>query len=386
MTIKTKLAGAFGVIIALAMSAGGLAYIKLNEATETQGVLVDWSNRIDKFGDLQTSLNGAIRSEKTAVMVTDEAEMAKRTATANERRAKAAKTAAELAASASPEARKLWQQFDPLFAEFSTLQQEALRNTNLNSGARAAEIWTKETMALAAMITKTADPVIAELTRDGASVIQMRGALALQQVRLDWLRLTRTAANLFSAATMADLEKASAKLTEDMRVLSTVLEARLRPLADAGVSPAPLIKLYGEAIASLTKVVRMASEGGNIKAIELTSGRGMNVVTAMMQRLGALTDLIKKASAQAATEAVAQAELAKTLLLAILAASLLIATSAAFWIALNISRGLSSAVGLANAVAIGDLSHSIQVKNDDEIGDLVKALNTMTDNLNATAA
>ncbi|MFN3673578.1 MAG: methyl-accepting chemotaxis protein [Bosea sp. (in: a-proteobacteria)] len=241
-------------------------------------------------------------------------------------------------------------------------------------------------MPLAAMITKTADPVIAELTRDDAGVTQMRAALALQQVRLDWLRLTRTAANLFGASTIAEVDSASAKLTEDMRVLSTSLEPRLRTLADAGVSPAPMIKLYQEALASLTRVVRIAPEAGNIKAIEISSTRAMPVVTAMMQRLGVQTDFIKKSAAEAATAAAEQAQFAKTLLLAILAASLLIATTAAFWIALSISRGLSSAVGLANAVAIGDLSHSIEVRNDDEIADLVKALNAMTDNLNATAA
>ena len=64
----------------------------------------------------------------------------------------------------------------------------------------------------------------------------------------------------------------------------------------------------------------------------------------------------------------------------------MIAVAAATWIALNISRGVTSAVNLANAVAIGDLSQTISAKSNDEIGDLVTSLNAMTTNLNATAA
>ncbi|HKU04740.1 MAG TPA: methyl-accepting chemotaxis protein, partial [Bradyrhizobium sp.] len=60
--------------------------------------------------------------------------------------------------------------------------------------------------------------------------------------------------------------------------------------------------------------------------------------------------------------------------------------AAALWIAISISRSLSRAVNLADAVAIGDLGQKIDVASDDEIGDLIKSLNKMTVNLNGTAA
>jgi methyl-accepting chemotaxis protein len=77
---------------------------------------------------------------------------------------------------------------------------------------------------------------------------------------------------------------------------------------------------------------------------------------------------------------------AETMLIILVVTSLLIGVSAATWIALNISRALSRAVGLADAVAIGDLSQEIDVTGNDEVGDLIKLLNTMTANLNAMAA
>lgn len=47
----------------------------------------------------------------------------------------------------------------------------------------------------------------------------------------------------------------------------------------------------------------------------------------------------------------------------------------------NITRGLSSALSIARAVADGDLTASVQVKSNDEIRDLVEALTQMTERL-----
>jgi methyl-accepting chemotaxis protein len=58
-----------------------------------------------------------------------------------------------------------------------------------------------------------------------------------------------------------------------------------------------------------------------------------------------------------------------------------LALSAGTWISITISRGLSRASMLANAVASGDLNQKIAVKTRDEVRDLVDALNTMSDKL-----
>jgi len=55
----------------------------------------------------------------------------------------------------------------------------------------------------------------------------------------------------------------------------------------------------------------------------------------------------------------------------------------AWWLTRSITVPLRKAVGLANAVAKGDLSTRIEVHSTDEAGELMAALNTMNDNLNA---
>jgi methyl-accepting chemotaxis protein len=75
----------------------------------------------------------------------------------------------------------------------------------------------------------------------------------------------------------------------------------------------------------------------------------------------------------------------RMLLIGAVAVSLLIATAAGVWLSLLISKGLGRAVFLANAVSEGDLDQRIDVRTNDEIRDVVDALNRMTTNLRATA-
>ena len=80
---------------------------------------------------------------------------------------------------------------------------------------------------------------------------------------------------------------------------------------------------------------------------------------------------VKKNMADRAEQAREDGGRAQTLLLVLIIASLVIAIAAATWIALNISRGLGRAVGLADAVAGGDLTKTMKVTSNDEVGDLI---------------
>jgi methyl-accepting chemotaxis protein len=67
------------------------------------------------------------------------------------------------------------------------------------------------------------------------------------------------------------------------------------------------------------------------------------------------------------------------------AAALITAIGAGVWISLNIARNLGRAVGLANAVAIGDLNQRASTTSNDELGDLIASLNNMSEGLKANA-
>jgi methyl-accepting chemotaxis protein len=76
----------------------------------------------------------------------------------------------------------------------------------------------------------------------------------------------------------------------------------------------------------------------------------------------------------------------RDVLIGVAAGSLLIALTAAIWLALSISKGLSKIVTLAEAVAIGDLNKSVEITSNDEIKDLIETVNRMSANLRVTAS
>jgi methyl-accepting chemotaxis protein len=82
----------------------------------------------------------------------------------------------------------------------------------------------------------------------------------------------------------------------------------------------------------------------------------------------------------------------RMMLIAMILGAIALGIAMATWMALSISKGLSRALGFAEAVAIGDLgkrsmagTRETDASSRDEIGDLLKALNAMTANLRATA-
>ena len=61
LTVKAKLASAFGAVLALSMLTGGVAYLKLSALTETSKDLVSRADRIDKADAMKEVLLKQVR-------------------------------------------------------------------------------------------------------------------------------------------------------------------------------------------------------------------------------------------------------------------------------------------------------------------------------------
>ena len=129
----------------------------------------------------------------------------------------------------------------------------------------------------------------------------------------------------------------------------------------------------------------MAGVDGRDTAEAVTEGEGRNLVHQAEAQLHEIVTISQGHMEQSKRDAEAEYEDERLTLLSAVIASLLIATGAGVWISMAISSGLRQTVMLANAVAVGDLEQTIAVKSNDEIKDVVDALNTMTANLRATA-
>ncbi|MBS0412354.1 MAG: methyl-accepting chemotaxis protein, partial [Proteobacteria bacterium] len=135
-----------------------------------------------------------------------------------------------------------------------------------------------------------------------------------------------------------------------------------------------------------SEIRRLGTENKNAEAAKLMATTEKPVVEAILTHA---TDLIHSDQEEVKT-ADEQGDIdyanARNALIAVLVASVLLATVAGIWISLNISRGLTKVMGLADAVALGDLDQEVAVTTNDEIKDLVETVNRMTANLRATAA
>ena len=253
LTVKSKLAGTFGLVIILSMVTGGVAYLKLSQMIATTEGLVASAGRMEKAVELQMGILLQIRVEKNAILSTSDTDVERFAAEAG--------------------------------------------------GVRTS-------------VQKSKDDVY-PLTTDAGRILLDRFATAysgMNAVQEETIKLAKT-------------DKARA--TE-----------------------------------------RSMTEGRKAAAEAFTAANDFGA-------------LVKKVMVERADLARDDGSRAQFLLLALVIASLVVALASAIWIALNISRGLARAVGLADAVATGDLTKTLKATSNDEVGDMIASLNNTVEHLRA---
>ncbi len=134
-------------------------------------------------------------------------------------------------------------------------------------------------------------------------------------------------------------------------------------------------------VAGHNEVIKLVEAGNRKEAMAFMLG-----TVAGQQRAfaTALNDLAVLQSDLATKSAVYAGEVyveAKNMMLALAGLALLLACGVAFWVTRSITRPLANAVDVAQKVAAGDLTSSVEVKSRDETGMLLQALKDMNDNL-----
>jgi methyl-accepting chemotaxis protein len=382
LTVKAKLAGAFGVVILLSMITGAIAYTKLTSLNEGEERIVAQAGRMKGAADIMDGIQGQQRAETRMIEAISDKDTQDNYDAMLARRNKVLKLRDELYGQASEVGKRVLDQAAGPIKQMNELEDQTGKFALLNSNNKAAEIWKNQGQPAAKELDSVLDAAVNELNK-GASESQ-RTVTALLSARLGVSRLSRA---IISAYTSSNVQEVDADAKEALKQLQD-LKAQIALIAGQSVlgSSASAANAELDRIAkSAEKSADLAIEAGNIKAAAIASGEGRKAFDQSLDSVEKYVQTNEKQMADLAEEGSKEAGFAKTLLISIIIGSLLIAVASATWIALNISRGLSRAVGLADAVAIGDLSKKIEVSSDDEIGDLVKSLNSMTVNLNATA-
>jgi methyl-accepting chemotaxis protein len=207
-----------------------------------------------------------------------------------------------------------------------------------------------------------------------------------QNTEVDVLEIVRAEKNIYMADSkeeIAQFDRQIAKTRQDMqtRIDKATAEAPLEDKAKwQGFNLA-----WQKFLVEDDKLRDAARQNDLARVKAVSTGEGRQVLADAQKQLNLIEEQSNRAITQSKADAVRQYENARWLLLGTVGAVLLIATGMAVWISLSISSGLRRAGVLADAVALGDLEQQIVVKSNDEIKDLVDALNRMTASLRATA-
>jgi methyl-accepting chemotaxis protein len=384
VTIKLKLALAFGLVVVLSVISGAVAYSKLAALNATLDEIVNGaSKRSQQAEEIKVALLQDVRDEKNMILASAAEDIAKFAADLQVKRAAARGLLEATKASADPQSQELLARLSALLDRQEAIQDQTMHDATQNSNNVASTILNGEAAPALAGVATALDALSRQVEQsslaDKPAVL-----LAVAHLRLAAQSVWSAGQAAVLASDMPTLARLSdefANATDALRQQSNTVLAPLGGLAGADAARAQLqtwLKIE-DRVNAINRV------GGNIMAADRSSGDGR---VAFSQTLAAADDFIAHVQAQmnAAQAAAAAAYIqARLLLLSVIGVSILVALAAATWIAVSISRGLRRAIGLADAVAVGDLSKSVTVSTHDEVRDMVDALNRMTVNLRATA-
>jgi len=207
-----------------------------------------------------------------------------------------------------------------------------------------------------------------------------------QSVFTDLLQVARSEKNMMLAKAPDQIEADDKAILSARQSFVTHLDKGEAIASAEGKPKWAAIRVNWQEFQSADDKLRsFAKQGDAAKALDISLGEARRLIDESEKLVGELIDVQRKQMAETEVNAARQYEDARLLLVSAVLLSLIIATGAGIWISLSISNGLSGAIRVANAVGIGDLDQSFVVKTNDEIRDVVDALNTMTANLRATA-
>ena len=389
LTISTKLAASFGTVIVLSVITAVVALNGLSEVKSTLNELVDHSAQSVKYA---SRLPGKIlfiqREEKNFLLTSAPEDI--------ERFDKSILSGRDELRAVIDSYRKIADEhtltalttLETTFNQFVTSEDKVRTIGRVHSNGQGVDLMNGQLTTIKSealdILNRIQDRIegIKTPTPDQWALANTILQLKVDEAKIGMvLRDSLLASD--DAATEAAMKPLPGLRDEEGRVLSVLVAL---PMSDDDKRAISDFKSrFAQSEKVFDKVLDLAHQNTEVKALALSVGEVRQTATQLVKMANDMAAEAEK-SMKTAQEAADQSySTIRAILLSAVIISLVIACAAAFLLARSISRGLGAAVSLANAVAIGDLSQKISVSSDDEIKDLVIALNSMTENLLATA-
>jgi methyl-accepting chemotaxis protein len=388
LTIKTKLIG-IGVVLLLMLSLTAvLGIFELAESDHRLNAVVDRNVAAVKRGaevrkwiltiardERELLLAGTVAQMQDIVTTIDQHERALEEALTELEKVVSEPTRAEIA-----ELRTTWGEFLKRHKRAADL---VLKASNRRATALALDEGRAATEAVAGILGTTERELAKRAATTPAASAGMRSAGAALARLYELENLSKAAILTTDDAGLAELARRDDELRAHFHQATTELE-RAAASADAHALFAQLPSALARWEDVHRKIMTLGVENADAQAAQpIAEGREFQDKSA---ELASAIIMHQEQALAAATDASAASyHSARALMIGALVLALLLGAALIAWIVRYLTRALTSAADLARSVADGDLTRTVTVTVDDEVGQTLNALNTMVENLRKVA-
>ncbi|MBM3604976.1 MAG: HAMP domain-containing protein [Alphaproteobacteria bacterium] len=396
LTIKTKLIASFAVILALTAGSGYVAIQSLASSNDNLAGFVSGPfSQVQNGRGIRQRLTEMRRIANRAYIETDPALRAKYAEAFNERYTELQEFREQLFANFSAENREKYASLTADLEEFHTLTKQALELALAADSQATARVLdtTKDTYATLLADVRTLSNGLREWgvaeARNGSETGTstpnvLQGMASAEVVSTSAMRARILTLAAASRPDPEEIRSATSRAGESVAEVDAALaELQANPVVAKNFASQfnALKASWTEATAVLQTQVDEALKMREYEALKMLAGGLTPISTKVDGQLLELTDSGDAAAATAGAEAEAAYGQMRNTLIAIILAAIAIGAAAALWMSISISRGLTRSVKLAEAIGQGDLTQDVAARGSDEIGDLMRAMKTMTENL-----
>ena len=390
LTIKLKMVMAFGIVILLSIATALIAIDGLSQLNDRIDTLVNKSAQRVKIAEqIPMTVYRLQREEKNFLLSTDNADIERFDKNILTYRDDFKKILEAYGKVADQEGLRQLSQITALYNDFTASQDKVRTIGRIHSSAKAVDLMNGPMHdariaaldALKPMLDKT--EALANPTP-----VQARTALLIRQMISNWNEM-RVA---LRDATLAQDENSTEAALKPLPNLVDELhreQVALRGLLSGDDD----IRTYNSFMSKYTayeklfdEAVAWSRKNTELKALLLSIGEVREIGGKLAQAASDMVTMAEKGMEADKASAGSSYETLRTMLISAILLSMAIAISSATYISISVARGLGKAVDLAKAVALGDLNRSVEIKTNDEVKDLVVALNDMSANLRVVIA
>ncbi|ALN71399.1 methyl-accepting chemotaxis protein [Aureimonas sp. AU20] len=376
LNIKLKLGASFGATLLLT---GAVGYFGVSSLASTNAMLQDFAQgpfrQVDGTKGIATSLEVVRRDILTSFFTSDPEKLKGTAAEYQENWQSIETTLADILRTMPAEDRKAYADVEPMIAELKAASDAAFE------AGDKADVSASQTAFL------TTDQPVAGMTsglkalQNGLSTTSVDALTAREALQGIATAVLDARVQMGRALALSD-DAEIARSSERLNALDEQIRASLAALATRHPKLASSVPGLRDAWAESFKLMRAATDVGVAnwlaKAQTLADTKQGPMAVAAAQRLEELAAGASKSAEAYLARSASAYESMRLMLLGLVAGAVVLGAGAAAWIALSISRRLSKAVRLANAIGEGDVSQRVAAGKADELDDLLGAMNAMS--------